>query len=107
MTEMDARNRRLRFLLANMFQFVVAVIAITAPLQVPGAQNNLSATLARAEQLYYEARFSEAINLLQPVDAALRSEQEEHENKIKVKLQLALAYIGLSETSGARDRFAE
>jgi len=90
-----------------MFRFAVATIAIAASLQVARPPDNFSATLARAEQLYYEARFNEAINLLLPVDAALRSEQEELENKIKVKLQLALAYIGLSETSGARDRFAE
>jgi len=89
-----------------MFRYVVAVIAIIASLQVAKPQDNVSATLARAERLYYEARFSEAIDLLLPVDAALHS-QEEPGDKIKVKLQLALAYIGLSDESAARDRFTE
>ena len=90
-----------------MFRYVVATIAIITSLQVAASQDDFIATLARAEQLYYEARFGEAIDLLLPVDAAHRSQQEGPENKIKVKLQLALAYIGLSETSAARDRFVE
>ena len=90
-----------------MLRFAVAAFALISSLQVAPPQDDFSATLARAQTLYYEARFNEAINLLLPIDAKLRSQQEHLQEKIKVKLQLALAYIGLSQTSAASDRFGE
>jgi hypothetical protein len=90
-----------------MFRSAVAVLILATSFQAAEIQDNPDMTLERAERLYYEARFKEAIDLLLPLDAALRSQQEGLEIKIKVKLQLALAHIGLSETSMARDRFAQ
>jgi TonB family protein len=87
-----------------MLRYALGALALIASLQVAAPQDN---ALARAEQLYYEARFREAIDLLLPVDGTLASQPEGLEDKIKVKLQLALAHIGLSETSAARDRFGE
>jgi len=88
-----------------MLRYALGALALIASFQVAAPQVN--SALARAEQLYYEARFREAIDLLRPIDAALGSQPEGLQDKIKVKLQLALAHIGLSETSAASDRFGE
>src|SRR5262245_32743312 len=90
-----------------MLRYALGALALIASLQTAAPQDDVNSALARAEQLYYEARFREAINLLLPIDAALGAQSEGLEDRIKVKLQVALAHIGLSETSAARDRFGE
>src|SRR5262245_50494088 len=90
-----------------MLRNAFGVFVLISALQVATSPNDVNAALSSAERLYYEAQFKEAIDLLLPIDAALASQQEAMQDKIKVKLQLALAYIGLSETSAARDRFGE
>src|SRR5262252_2698143 len=91
----------------SMLRYVLGALALIASLQVAAPQDDVNSSLARAEQLYYEAQFRESIDLLLPIDAALGSQPEGLQDKIKVKLQLALAHIGLSETSAAGDRFGE
>jgi tetratricopeptide (TPR) repeat protein len=90
-----------------MLRYVLGALALITSLQVAAPQDDVNSALARAEQLYYEARFREAVDLLLPIDAALGTQPEGLQDKIKVKLQLALAHIGLSETSAAGDRFGE
>src|SRR3954463_16128454 len=90
-----------------MFRYALAALALIASFQAAVPQDDVNSVLSRAERLYYDARFKEATDLLLPVDTSLRSQPEALDDKIKVKLQLGLAYIGLSQTSEARDRFAE
>jgi hypothetical protein len=90
-----------------MFRYALLPLALIASLKLAAAQNDIDSILLRAERLYYDARFMEAIDLLLPIDASLRLQPEQLQDKIKIKLQLALAYIGLSATSAARDRFRE
>src|SRR5262244_2974522 len=93
-----------RYLLAVFLIFSGASIATALP------PDEISDTLSRAESLYYEAKFKEAIQLLQRADDLLRPKTDRMQEKINVKLQLALAQIGLNNTSEAkaalRDVFA-
>ena len=75
-----------------MLRYVLGALALITSVQVAAPQDDVNSALARAEQLYYEARFREAVDLLLPIDAALGSQPEGLQDKIKVKLQLALAH---------------
>jgi tetratricopeptide (TPR) repeat protein len=97
------RNTRIRLF---MTPYLFALFVLIAPPQAPTPQS-VSAVLAQAQMLYYEAKFKESIDLLTPVDSTLRSQPSRLKEKIDVKLQLALSHIGLSETQEARTRFAE
>ena len=90
-----------------MFRCVFASLVLIGSINLAPLQNETSAILARAEMLYFEARFRESIDLLLPLDSALRSDTDRPQEKINVKLQLALDHIGLTETSQAKIRFAE
>jgi tetratricopeptide (TPR) repeat protein len=81
------------------FEFSLAQVRITA--------QDIQSTLARAEQLYFEARFKEAVQTLTPLDAALKDQPAFVKESIKVKLQLGLAHIGLNQSEQAKKRFAE
>ncbi len=90
-----------------MFRYVFASLVLIGSINLAPLQKETSPTLARAQMLYFAARFRESIDLLLPLDSALRSETNRTQEKINVKLQLALAHIGLTETSQAKTRFAE
>jgi hypothetical protein len=90
-----------------MSRYLFAVLFLAGSQQAAPLQDDTANTLLRAQALYYEARFRESIELLLPLDSALRAQPERRAEKIDIKLQLALAHIGLSETSSAKSRFAE
>jgi len=58
--------------------------------------------LSRAESLYFEAKFKDAIQLLQHADDMLKVRTDRNADKINVKLQLALAHVGLNESALAK-----
>jgi tetratricopeptide (TPR) repeat protein len=66
-------------------------------------QDDIRATLSRAETLYYEARFKESIQLLLRVDESLQSKPDRASDRISVKLQLALGYVGMNDNAQAKD----
>src|SRR5262245_3296566 len=86
-------------MMRNMCAFLLVIslagFARTAPVDEVGD------ALARAQSLYYEARFSESIPLLSRADELLQTQPERFQEKINVKLQLALAYIGLNDIAKA------
>ena len=81
------------------------LFAISPSLQAPISTDSIQNTLSRAEALYYNAEFSEAIQLLAPLDLALAEQPNRAKDSVKVKLQLALAYIGLNEPTAAKVQF--
>ena len=91
----------------EMSRYFLALLIFVGSYQSVPLQDDTAGALARAQTLYYQARFKESIALLLPLDSALQSQPERLSEKINIKLQLALAHIGLSETSSARSRFAE
>lgn len=90
-----------------MFQYVAAfVIAIQLGAQ-PSPPNEVTDTLARAQALYFEAKFKDSADLLLRLDEALRPRPDRLPDKINVKLQLALAYIGLNDGGKAKSFLRE
>jgi tetratricopeptide (TPR) repeat protein len=69
--------------------------------------DEIADTLSRAESLYYEAKFKDAIQLLQRADDLLRPRSDRMQEKIKVKLQLALSLVGLNNTMDAKTALRE
>ena len=71
------------------------------------SQEDIERTLTRAQTLYYEAQFKDSVDLLLPVDAALRQQPAPVGLSISVKLQLALGYIGQNQTDEAKSVLQE
>src|SRR5215510_10966740 len=96
----------MRLMMATIL-FILILAGTRAFSQAP--ETEIDATLARAQNAYYEARFDEALALLAPLNAALDSEDEQEriQDRIRVKLQLALALIGMNQLSEAKARFSE
>jgi tetratricopeptide (TPR) repeat protein len=67
------------------------------------AADEVSEALSRAESLYYEAKFRDAIQLLQHADELLRADGGRVPEKINVKIQLALSYVGLNQVPQAKN----
>src|SRR5690348_1832219 len=83
---------------------LVVVLAVTAA-GMPA--DEITDALTRAESLYFEAKFKDAIQILQHADDLLKPRTDRVKDKINVKLQLALAHIGLNETALAKASLRE
>ena len=90
-----------RYILTLLVGFSVAVSAAALP------PDEITDIVSRAESLYFEAKFKDAIQLLQRADDLLRPRNDRMPEKINVKLQLALAHIGLNETALAKTSLRE
>jgi hypothetical protein len=66
------------------------------------SQNQVADAVTRAQALYYEAKFKDSVDLLLPIDDALRLRMDRLPEKVHVKLQLALGYIGLNDGGKAK-----
>lgn len=86
--------------------FLVLVVSLI-PAAVLSAADEVADTLAKAESLYYEAKFRDAIQLLQHADDLLRANPGRIPEKIHVKLQLALANVGLNDVPQAKSSLRE
>jgi TonB family protein len=71
------------------------------------AKDDIKANLDRAEDLYYEAKFNDSIQLLMRVSDELQSRPDRISDKVNTRLQLALANIGLNDTEKAKSYFIE
>jgi len=71
------------------------------------AQQDFGDVLSRAESLYYEAKFNDAIQLLTPFDDSLKAEPGRVKERVSVNLQLALGYVALNEFDKAKSHFIE
>ena len=85
-----------------MLQYAAALLIAVQLTSQPAAQNEVTDAIARAQALYYEAKFKDSAELLMRVDEVLRSKPDRSQEKISVKLQLALAYIGLNDGAKAK-----
>jgi tetratricopeptide (TPR) repeat protein len=93
-----------------MFRFAFVLLLLVAPMtssQTPAAPQDPTAVLVRAETLYFEAQFKDALDLLTPLDVQLQRQPERRRERVAVKLRLALCHIGLNQIAEAKARFAE
>jgi tetratricopeptide (TPR) repeat protein len=73
----------------------------------PAPQDEIKDALARAESLYFEARFSDSVQLLSRVNDALKAQPERLAERTNTKLQLALANVGLNNPAAAKSFLME
>ena len=90
-----------------MFGYVVTLLMLVQSANPIAAKDDIKANLDRAEDLYYEAKFSDSIQLLTRVNEELQSRPDRLADKVNTKLQLALASIGLNDTEKAKSYFIE
>src|SRR5215471_13995668 len=86
------------------------LMVLLLSVQVAGpapVQDDFKDTLARAEALYYEAKFKDSIALLTRLDEQLRSKPDRVQDRTSAKLQMALALVGLNDTDQAKATFRE
>jgi TonB family protein len=85
-----------------MFGYVVTLLMLLQSANPVAAKDDIKANLDRAEDLYYEAKFNDSIQLLLRVNDDLQSRPDRLADKVNTKLQLALAHIGLNDTEKAK-----
>lgn len=94
-----------------MFRYIVIIASVLilsiAGVQRAVSQEDVERTLGRAQALYYEAHFKDSVDILLPVDQALRQQPSRVGLSISVKLQLALGYIGQNQTEEAKSVLQE
>src|SRR5262245_10389286 len=90
------------FRYALTFWFTAVLTTMAHP-----TRQDLGDVLSRAESLYYEAKFNDAIQLLTPFDDSLKAEPGRIKERVSVKLQLALGYLALNELEKAKSHFIE
>lgn len=89
-----------------MISFILALLVTIQPQQT-AAQDQIKEALARAEALYFEAKFNESIQLLSQVNEALRTQPARVKERISTKFQLALANMGLNNAAAAKSFLME
>jgi TonB family protein len=85
-----------------MFGYVLTLLMMIPAASPQGAKDDIKESLARAESLYFEAKFNDSIQLLTRVSDDLQFRPDRLADKVSAKLQLALAHIGLNETEKAK-----
>src|SRR5438105_3712027 len=85
-----------------MLGFALVLFTAIQSAAEPTAQDEIKDALAHAEALYYGARFTESVALLNRVDDTLHSQSGRLQEKIDTKLKLALANIGLNDVAKAK-----
>ena len=87
-----------------MYRYIRSIFVIVSFAAAAAAMpaDEVTDILSRAESLYFEAKFKDAIQLLQHADDMLKARTDRNADKINVKLQLALAHVGLNESALAK-----
>jgi len=84
-----------------LYALVLPLLLSAQSNEKPRSEDEVHDAIARAAQLYYDARYKESIDLLLRLNDALRSKTGQLVEKIDVQLHLALAHVGLNETTEA------
>ena len=95
------------FVIRNIAAAAILTGVIITSVQAATPQSDVNTILARAEVAYYEARFSDTIAMLVPLNASLEGQPGRVTELVRTKLQLALAYIGLNLLPEAKMLFSE
>lgn len=84
---------------------LVAFLAIQG--SPPFSQDEIKDALARAELLYFEARFNDSAQLLAHANNALKTQPDRLPERISANLQLALVNVGLNNPAAAKSYLIE
>jgi tetratricopeptide (TPR) repeat protein len=80
--------------------------AVTSP-AFPASQEDINSLLGHSEELYYQAKFRESLELLTSLDGTLQEDRDHKPERIRIKLQLALSHLGLDEIEKAKANFVD
>jgi tetratricopeptide (TPR) repeat protein len=83
------------------------LVAALGPSGLHPRQSDIDAQLNRSEELYYEAKFKQSVDLLTTLEKSIQSRPDDLPQKVRIKLQLALGYFALDDVKSARSYFAE
>ncbi len=83
------------------------LVAALEPSALHPRQEDIDALLNRSEELYYEAKFKESLELLTALNKSIQSRPDDLPQKVRLELQLALGYLALSDVNSAKASFAE
>src|SRR6476646_5440760 len=83
------------------------LVAALGPSGLHPRQSDIDAQLNRSEELYYEAKFKQSVDLLTTLEKSIQSRPDDFPQKVRIKLQLALGYFALDDVKSARSYFAE
>src|SRR5262245_31944470 len=89
------------------FAVVLAALGLDFSTSTVNAQQDVSAELARAQSLYYDAEFRPSIDLLLDLEKRLGNDPQSSDARLKIALYLGLAYVGLNDTEKAKAKFIE
>jgi len=90
--------------------FVLFIVAGLSPwiLQVQGSvQQDIQTDIIKADNFYYQGRYTEARALLSELDTRLTGNNGSTEDRSKVKMLYGLTEVALEDTEHARTRFFE
>jgi tetratricopeptide (TPR) repeat protein len=87
-----------------MISIALAFLITMQPLQT---QDQTRDALARAEALYFEAKFNESIQLLSQINEGLKTQPNRVKERVATKFQLALANMGLNNAAAAKSFLIE
>lgn len=90
--------------------FVLVLFAGLSPwiLQVQGSvQQNIQSDIIKADNFYYQGRYTEARDLLSQLDNKLSGNNGSTEDRSRVKMLYGLTEVALEDTEHARTRFFE
>ncbi len=92
-----------------MYRYIITVFIVLSVVTAAAAMpaDEIADMVTRAESLYFDAKFKDAVQLLQRVDEMLRPRTDRLPEKITVKLQLALAHLGLNDVAQAKTSLRE
>ena len=85
-----------------MFGIVLSIMLLQSAAP-PVARDDVKDALAKAEALYFEARFLDSIQILTQVSESLQGKPGRLPEKVNAKLQLALANVGLNDMDKAKN----
>jgi len=85
-----------------MIAYVLGFMMLFQSAAAPAPKDEISESLKQARELYYDAKYTESVQVLLRVNDLLQSRSDRLQDKVDVKLQLALANIGLNDIDKAK-----
>src|SRR5215468_8108766 len=85
-----------------MIAYVLGFLMLIQPAAAQAPKDEIKESLKQSRDLYYDAKYSESVQVLLRLNDLLQSRTDRLADKVDVKLQLALANIGLNDIDKAK-----
>src|SRR6185436_8770877 len=85
-----------------MIAYVLGFMMLMQSANAQAPKDEVKDSLKQARELYYDAKYTDSVQVLLRVNDQLQSRTDRLQDKVDVKLQLALANIGLNDIDKAK-----